>query len=136
MVAFVVGGSGFKSAELYSPNGNCSYQLADVPTLSTAVESPVLGILDGKIICCDSQFTGYQKCWNYNINNNTWSLYTTSSFVHYSPGIFYNELLYVVDSLHPEVFDPMTKTWSAWSVTLSDPQGSCLVIWQGQVKLK
>ena len=134
MVAFVAGGmdsqnnaGNGKIAELYSPNGKCSYQLASVPSTSDQYKFPVLGILDNNILACDNQFHNFQKCWSYNIGNNTWSLYTESQFAHSNPGITYKGKLYILDMLQPEVFDPVTKTWSSWPAVLEDPYGGCIV---------
>lgn len=124
-VAFVVGGAD-TSVELYSPNGNCSTQLAAVPA-SLPLESPVLGILDGKILACENQYHNYRKCWTYNSANDSWSLYTESRFGHNNPGIVYKNKLYIVDSANPEIFDPLTKIWSPWPVVLAEPYGGCLV---------
>lgn len=134
MVAFVVGGIGNGNTELYSPYGNCSYLLAKIPSSYADVDWPVLGILDQSILSCDNQFNGYQNCWTYNINNNTWSLYTTSNFVHRGPGIIYSGKLYIVDNVNPEVFDPVAQKWSSWPAISTDPRSTCLVASGDQVK--
>ena len=136
MVAFIVGGVNTTTVELYSPNGKCSVQLANLPSSNIGVTYPIVGIVNQDIIACDDQTQiGFQKCWIYIISNNTWSPYATSNHVHKYPGAVYNEKLYSLDPVHPEVLDPATKIWSPWPTLPVDPKGgSCLVVWRDQVE--
>ena len=52
-VALIVGTNGFgPAAEIYSPEGNCQHQLANLPVNTTNPLIPTLAYIDGKILSC------------------------------------------------------------------------------------
>jgi hypothetical protein len=127
-VAFVVGGSVHKEVELYSPEGNCQHSLAQIPVSGSQSYEPVLAYIDDKILAC----AGYEPnkdCYLYHPNNDSWSIYSTSKFTHaYQPGEIYNDKIYIKDDSNPEVFDPISNSWSSWLAPLKKTgDGACLV---------
>ena len=51
-VAFIVGGNGLTSVEVYSPEGKCQHRLSDIPIEGDSFMLPVLAYIDGKILSC------------------------------------------------------------------------------------
>ena len=52
-VALIVGAFGFgPAAEIYSPEGNCQHQLADLPINGTFLHNPTVAYIDGKFFSC------------------------------------------------------------------------------------
>jgi hypothetical protein len=106
-VALIVGHG--DSVELYSPNGNCNHKLAAFPVTTT--NNPVVVYVNEMIIAC----SGGKSCWEYKIKENNWSVIATAPFdQNHQPGVVYQEKVYVMDEASPQVFDPLSKTWSIW----------------------
>jgi hypothetical protein len=122
------------NVELYSPNGKCQHLLAPIPTGQDFVLWPVLGILNGFIVACDyiELEKGDQNCWTYHISNNSWSLLTTSSYKNYTNGVVYDEKIYSLHYVTPEVYDPESDTWSEWPAPpeTDDMELGCLFVWK------
>ncbi len=130
-VAFVVGGSGHRAVELYSPDGGCQYILSPIPSSVPEFYEPVLAFTDEKILACAGNEPD-KNCYLYHPNNDSWSVFSTSTFPHdRQPGEVYNDKIFINDDDHPEVFDPATNTWSSWaSPLIKNGLGSCLVAWK------
>jgi hypothetical protein len=126
-VAFVVGGTGVDSVELYSPNGKCQHQLAPVGVLPR----PFIGIMNGLVVTCNLLFFNYQQCWTYDIENNNWNPITASSFTHnHPPCVLYNNHIYVIDDKNPEIYHPETGLWTDWSAPVLAQAGACTFVWK------
>ena len=121
-----MGGNGRSSTELYSPEGKCNQFLAPIPINGNNFEI-ILTYLNQKIFACGG-FTN-RDCWQYNVASNSWSLYTTAKFTHnFQAAAVYNNKLYIVDDYNPEIFDPTTNVWSAWTAPPNrSGDGPCLV---------
>jgi hypothetical protein len=117
--------------ELYSPDGHCQHNLAPITVSGSESYEPVLAYIDEKILAC----AGYEpnkNCYLYHPSNNSWENYSTSKFTHaYQPGESFNNKIYIKDDSNPEVFDPISNTWSSWPAPLNKTgDGSCLVAWK------
>jgi hypothetical protein len=130
-VAFVVGGNDHTEVELYSPEGNCQHNLAPIPVSGLESHEPILAYIDDKILAC-AGFEPNKNCYLYHPNNDSWSIYSVSTFTHESqPGEIYNDKIYIKDVSNPEVFDPVSYSWSSWPAPLNGTgEGSCLVAWK------
>jgi N-acetylneuraminic acid mutarotase len=128
-VAFVVGGNVHKEVELYSPEGNCQHSLAPIPVSGSESYEPVLAFTDEKILACGG--SGNKNCYLYHTKNDSWSVYSTSSFTqNLQPGETFNEKIYITDGSNPEVFDPASNSWSSWPKPIRKTgNGPCLVAW-------
>ena len=74
-------------------------------------DNPVLVQADNKIIAC----SGGKSCWVYNPTEDSWSVVATAPFVHnFQPGVVYEEKVYIMDELNPQVLDPSSNTWLRW----------------------
>jgi hypothetical protein len=126
-VALVVGGNDHKEVELYSPEGNCQHNLAPIPVPGSQSHEPVLAYIDEKILAC-AGYKPNKNCYIYHPNNDSWSIYSTSTFTHESqPGEIYNDKIYIKDDSNPEVFDPIINSWSSWPAPLNKTgEGPCL----------
>ena len=133
MVALVVGGLNFKNVELYSPNGACARIFSPVPSLSSSLQNPVVGIVNETVFVCDDINRGMQTCWTYNVDNDTWSLYTEAANTHYYPGIYFDDRIYLPEIDAPEVYDAKAKTWSPLPAPLVDLKLSSCVAATGDV---
>ncbi len=124
-LAFAVGG--WIDAEVFSPDGNCQFELARIP--SGALE-PVLAFIHDMILACAGK--GNKNCHLYSPTNNTWSRFSTSNFTHdYQPGEIYNGKIYIADDKSPEVLDPVSNSWSRWPAPLNKTgESPCLVAWK------
>jgi len=129
-VAFVVGGFGHKEVELYSPDGTCQHSLAPFPVSGSEYFEPVLAFMDEKILACGGRQN--KNCFLYHSNNDTWADYSNSTCYHdEQPGEIFNGKLYIVDDSNPEVFDPVSYSWSSWPTPLNKTElGPCLVAWK------
>lgn len=125
-VAFVVGGNN-KNVEVYSPDGKCQYNLAPIPN---GAFEPILAYIDDRILACGGR--GNKNCNLYHPSNDSWSVYSTSSFTHSEqPGEIYDGKIFIADDSNPEVFDPASKTWYTWTAPLYKTGGGpCLVAWK------
>jgi hypothetical protein len=121
-----LGGNGPNSAELYSPEGKCNQFVAESPIRALNLDI-ILSYLNERIFACG----GYDNkdCWQYHVASNSWSLYTTAKYTHnLQPGAIYNNMLYIVDELNPEIYDPTANIWSAWTAPpISTGDGPCMV---------
>ena len=93
---------------MYSPTGKCNHKLKDFPE---NCQNPVLVQADNKIIaCCISRY-----CWEYNTTTSIWSAIAPAPFpANRQPGVVYQQKVYIIDDERPQVFDPVSKTWSSW----------------------
>ncbi len=128
-MVLLAGGNGQSSVEVYSPNGKCNYALAPLPTAGTNF-GLILSYINQVIFACGGPLN--KNCWKYNVASNSWSLYTTSKFTHdYRLAATYNNQLFFEDELNPEVFDPLTNTWSSWPAPpIKTGDGPCMVVWK------
>jgi len=117
--------------ELFSPNGMCNYALANLPT---PLYGHTLSTYKNKVFSC----MGYSpalgntgNCCEYNVALNTWSLMTSSSYIHtWMPGSIYKNLVIFPDKYNPETFDLDTKKWSTGIYTPNDSLNQpCLVVY-------
>ena len=107
-VVLIIGRDG--DAELYSPEGQCNYQLAQTPVRQT---NPVLVYANNRIITCGGQ----ASCWEYNIKEDSWLEFTHASFkIEYQPGVVHGGKLYIIDSSQAQVLDLTSNTWSTWAM--------------------
>ena len=125
-MAFITGGNYLKSAEVYSPNGNCSFSRSPMP-VSKYRHSLVWR--DKAIIACAGQDD--PDCYSYFIANDTWALYSTAPSRTYLPNTLYNDKLffsnYDTSSLS---LDLATKAWSTWPPPPGNNYGGCQVVWR------
>ena len=91
---------------------------------------PILSYIDGRILSCGGNKN--KDCYLYHPLNDSWSVYSTSSFTHdLQPGEIYNKKIYLSDDENPEVFDPATNAWSSWPTPKNTGgEGACLVAWK------
>jgi hypothetical protein len=91
---------------------------------------PVLAYIDEKILACGGN--AHNNCFHYHPRNDTWSVYSNSSFTHnLQPGEIFNDKIYIKDDSNPEVFDPVANSWSSWPAPLNKTgDGACLVAWK------
>ena len=124
-VALVIGGAGNPGVELYTPDGSCVGNIASPP-----LPTGYINYITNNIIACDG--SGNTTCWKYNVTEDMWTNFTQSSFPHiYQTSEVFNDKLYFVDDLNPEVFDPATNTWSLWPAPPAQSgNGPCLVTYQ------
>lgn len=56
---------------------------------------------------------------------------TSSIYTHnYEPAASYDNKLFIADDANPEVYDPVTSTWSSWPTTPKLlGEGPCMVTW-------
>ncbi len=125
-VAFIVGGNN-KNVELYSPDGNCQHTLKPIPN---GAFEPILAYIEEMILACGGRGNTY--CYLYHPNNDTWSHYSTSTFLHNEqPGEIYNGKIFIANERNPEVFDPVSNTWSSWLAPYKrSGDAPCLVAWK------
>ena len=138
----VIGGYSFSTlttlttAEVYSPSGQCSYQLADLPV---PAQEGILVLLFNQIYHCfgyfqNSTIVKNQDCYKYIVSTDDWVKVTTSSFVQFrNPGIVYQNKLYMLndEAGQSEVYDPESNMWSSWdSPTTPIGFAPCVVQWK------
>ena len=101
--------------------------MAPVPV---SLYEPVLAQIDDKILACGGNRN--KNCFHYQPKNDSWSFYSTSTFTHYTqPGEIFDNKIFIADDENPEVFDPVTKTWSSWlAPSKKSGDGPCLVAWK------
>ena len=128
-VAFIIGGNGRSSVELYAPNGTCNKFLAPLPSTGTNFDV-ILTYINQKIFACGGPYN--KKCWQYNVASNSWGTFTDAKFAHdFQTSTTYNNKLYITDDFNPEVFDPATNVWSSWPAPPNrSADGPCLVAWK------
>jgi hypothetical protein len=104
--------------------------LAPIPVLGSDSYEPVLAYIDEKILACGGNSN--KNCFHYHPRNDTWSVYSNSSFTHnLQPGEIFNDKIYIKDDSNPEVFDPVSNSWSSWPAPLNKTgEGPCLVAWK------
>ena len=74
-----------------------------------------------------------KNCWKYNINANTWTQISTSTYVHHrQPGASYNNKLYFFNvNGQSEIFDPIRNTWTPWkSPPIEHGHHPCIITWR------
>jgi hypothetical protein len=76
-VAFLAGGWNSDDSETYSPIGGCSNSLQPLPAPTTR---PNLAYINEILLYCPSENS--QQCYKYNPENNIWTLYTTTTYLH------------------------------------------------------
>ena len=130
----MVGGNDkLNQAEVYSPNGKCQFVLNPVP-IPEEFFVPTLAFIDDKIIACPMISSPDEPCWQYNVTENTWSVITSPKYRHVSPGVVYNDKIYIIDDSNPEVYDPRNNSWSTWPIPLQPTgAGSCLIVWKDSI---
>ncbi len=103
--------------------------MAPIPVSDSDSYEPVLSHIDDKILACGGN--GNKNCFLYHPRNDSWSVYSTSNFTqNLQPGETFNEKIYVTDDSNPEVFDPISNSWSSWLAPLNKTgEGPCLVAW-------
>jgi len=122
---------------LYSPEGGCNYNLTPLPKPLT---EPVLVEILNQMFLCFGYFGGIptvinQNCWRYDFSSLKW-LQTASSINSYfrKRGIVYQNKLYMLNDQAgmSEVYDPITDTWTTWSISSPPPVGlePCVVQWK------
>ena len=95
-------------AELYSPNGQCNYKLAQTPVRQY---NPVLVYANNRIIACGAE----ASCWEYNIKKDSWVTFTQATFKSENRhGVVHGNKLYVIDTTKAQVLDLGSNTWSTW----------------------
>lgn len=117
-------------AELYSPEGQCNYKLAQSPVRDF---NPVLVNADDRIIAC----SGGKGCWEYNTNEDTWiGLIEAPFLADQQPGVIFNDQLFVTDMNGTHVLDLASNTWSKWpSPNKYSGNSPCLVGWRDSIIL-
>jgi len=118
---------------LYSPSGNCQYDLAPIPLSDRYLYLPVLAWINEQIMVCGGRgvYFGNDLCLSYSSTNNNWTIISTSNYAHKDqPGAVYKNKLYILDESYPEVYDPEANTWSIWTrPSIPTGSGSCLLSW-------
>ena len=128
----MVGAFSYK-VELYSPNGKCQTQLALLP--NAPVFRPSLAFIDGKIITCSAYSPNIKSCWIYNNADNKWTLFSSLIYTHTeSPGIVFDNKIYILDGPQSEVFDPRGNLSSTWPApTKQIGRWPCLIVWKDTI---
>ena len=114
-----------KRTELYSPAGQCNYNLAPFPGYRY---NHVLVYGNNRIIACCAK----SSCWEYNIHSNSWLKFTQTSFEDgATPGIVYNNKLYIMDQKNSQVLDLVSNIWSKWHEPFGfNPSYFSLITWK------
>jgi hypothetical protein len=143
-VAFLVGRNGLNGTEVFSPDGNCHYLLATIPTNKNVH----LAFFDNKILACGPWQT--VGCYLYNPQTDTWLIHSnvtskanvetmkvatndkifiynndaTKEVVSNDKLFIYdtdatkevgsNDKIFIYDDNAPKVFDLATSVWSTW----------------------
>lgn len=133
-VAFLLGGYSSNKSELYSPDGNCQYELSPLP-ISGRIFAPTLANLDNKIIACPSNTNDTHICWQYNLTENAWTEIASPQYSHKEdPGIVHNGNIFIIDDSNPEVYNPVNNSWSTWpKPAMSTERGPCLISWKDSI---
>lgn len=98
------------NAELYSPEGQCNYQLTRTPF---DANNPVLAFENDRIIGC----TALKSCWYYDSQFDSWYYLADAPFKdEFQTGVSLNNNLYVLDSSEAHVLDLESDNWSTWSM--------------------
>jgi hypothetical protein len=75
-------------------------------------------------------------CYLYDPASNKWSNYSAGSYLHDTQGVLHQGKFYLTvkagDQV-PEVFDPVTKTWSTWAADPTYSDGACFVSWNNYI---
>jgi hypothetical protein len=117
---------------LYSPEGKCQYTLAPLPPSPVAIAYLTMALLDEQILACGG--TANKNCYLYDVATDSWSIYSTGNVVHTDKrGVVHQGKIYLSDDVIPEVFDPITKTWSTWAPLSSTPDCACFVSWKNVI---
>jgi hypothetical protein len=107
-IAFLVGNS---QVALYSPNGKCQHILSSLNPAPIGVPYLTMALLDKQILSCGGG-NSKSQCFLYDVATDTWTFYSTSNAVHnLRRGVAHQGKIYIMDDSHPEVFDPLNKTW-------------------------
>ena len=107
-VAFIVNYN--KRAELYSPEGECNYQLALTPL---DVINPVLIFENDRIIAC----TAKSSCWQYDTQNDSWKYFADADFEEeYQNGASFNKDVYVLDTTRGYILNLVADYWRYWTM--------------------
>ena len=123
-VAFVSGGSGLASVELYSPNGLCSKSLSSMPVTKY---NHGLFVRNNEIFACGG--TPDYNCYIYFIKNNTWTTYTTVASSSQPYAIFNERAYFGTFTNTAQVLNLSTKTWSTWPLAPINNFACCQVTW-------
>ena len=129
-----VGGNTGRQVELFSPKEGCQLNLAPLP-VSVRAFLPSLAFVDGNVIACPSYTPESNICWSYNISENVWSSSIVLKYTHsVVPGIAFDNKLYIIDDVHPEVYDPRNNSLSLWPVPPRIiGELPCLVLWKDTI---
>jgi hypothetical protein len=128
-VAFIVGTS---QVGLYSPDGNCQYSLAPLPPSPIGIGFLTMALMSKQILACGG--TNNTNCFLYNVARDQWSIYSAGHFVHNERrGVVHQGKIYLPDDTNPEVFDPVTQTWSIWPAPLFSVHWTCFVSWKNVI---
>ena len=123
------------TVEVFSPNGQCSYQLSDFPV---PAQEGILVLLLNQIYHCfgfkqGSTIVKNQDCYKYKVSTDDWVKVTTSRNAQFrNPGIVYQNKLYMLNDIagQSEVYDPESDVWSSWdSPTTPIGFAPCVVQW-------
>ncbi len=118
--------------EVYSPDGNCNFDLTPVPE---SLYLPTLAYIDDKIIACSGSTYGTQGCWQFSVTQNSWTSITSFPYKFtYPSGVVHHDKIYIIDDLNPAVYDPRNDSWSTWPKPLQHTGSStCLISWKDSI---
>ena len=116
---------------LYSPNGNCQYNIGPLDRLVPSLSKAVLTLIGQKILACGA--LNSPGCYLYDINLKTWSLFATTTMGHSTRGVAHHGKIYLPDDTKPEVIDIATKTVSTWAIAPSSSEYACFVSWNNYI---
>ena len=122
--------------EVFSPNGQCSYQLSDFPV---PAQEGILVLLSNQIYHCFGYEQGFnnfnknQDCYKYIVSTDIRVKVTTSHNAQFqNPGMVYQNKLFMLNDIagQSEVYDPDSDVWSSWdSPTTPIGFAPCVVQW-------
>jgi hypothetical protein len=112
--------------EIYSPNGLCNFN-----NKSTLGEKKVIFVLiaNSVVICGNSNKF---NCWKFDFRSKKWTTLAQSKNTHSTrPAKVYQNKLYIVEDLNPEIYDAENNDWSTWERPLDITGGfACSAIWK------
>ena len=124
-VSFVVGTN---QVSLYSPSGKCQLTLNSPATSAKGIQYVTLALLDKQILACGGN--GNKNCILFDVATSSWSIYSSGFATHdYNRGVVHRGKIYLFDDIQPEVFDPLTKTWSFIHAPPKSVSCACFVSW-------
>jgi hypothetical protein len=128
-VAFIVGNS---QVGLYSPSGKCQYTITPLPPSPIGIAYLTMSLLNKQVLACGG--TNNKNCYIYDVATDKWSIYSTSNAFHTDMrGVVHQGKVYLTDNTKPEVFDPVTKTWSTWTAPPFSGGCACFVSWKNVI---